>query len=344
MKTLNTIVIGLGKQSMEDHLPAVELSSRFNLLAVVDVNNGCLKSVVEKYKVKGYNSLEKLLSEMSVKPDVAIVAVPHNEYLPIIELLAKNKINIIKEKPFAVSIEEAKVFEELAKTNNIGLYVTLQRRFNPIFTTFNQMNKYIGTIYSIEGRYTMNIPRLDEGWRAQKETAGGGALIDMGYHFVDLINWYFGLPTSISCKLSSKNRDNQEYNVEDTAHINFSYNDAGGDENRVLGNLIISRVYPKKEESITVYGSSGSVQVRRGRLSRKDIDGKEVEALERQGSWPSATTEQLEKFADYIINGNKKQDILTREYLEHIAFIEASYASNRKSISIDPNIYLKGGA
>ncbi len=40
--------------------------------------------------------------------DIAIIAVPHNKYLPLIELCAKNSVHILKEKPFAISLNEAK--------------------------------------------------------------------------------------------------------------------------------------------------------------------------------------------------------------------------------------------
>ena len=342
MSKLDTIVIGLGKQSCEDHLPALVASSFYNLVAVVESDGKRLQEIAKQYGVPGFASLKAFLQSEISNPDVAIVAVPHNAYIPIITELANHKINVIKEKPFAINFAEAKEFKRLAEENSIRIFVTLQRRFNPIFTTFNQLVKYIGEIYSIEARYTMNIARLDKGWRAHKEVAGGGALIDMGYHFVDLLIWYFGLPNSINCKLSRSNRSKQIYDVEDTALVSFTYNEDGGDEKRILGNMLISRVYPAKEESLTVYGSAGSVQVQRGRLCRKDIDGNEIEILERQGSWPSAIIDQLEYFAKRIQHDEDIDDKVSTEYMEHIAFIEASYASNLDSCSHDPNDYLKG--
>jgi predicted dehydrogenase len=267
--------------------------------------------------------------------------VPHNKYLPIIRKLAEYKIDIIKEKPFATSIEEANELKEIVKNSNISIYVTLQRRFNPIFITFKQLMKRIGRIYSIEGRYTMNIGHLDEGWRANKKTAGGGALIDMGYHFVDLVVWYFGLPDSLTCRMSSGNRENQEYDVEDTVLLNFTYNDQGEDRGRVLGSIVISRVYPQKEESLMVYGSKGSVRVQPGRVSRRDIDGNEIEVLERKGHWPSAAIDQLEDFAQRIQKNHTTHIAERIVHFEHIAFVEASYDSNEHHDSRNPNDYLE---
>jgi predicted dehydrogenase len=222
MKPLNIIVIGLGKQCTEDHLPAIRESQLFNLVAVADPSTQRVNEITKEYAVPGYSNIDDLIKNWGSKTDVALIAVPHNEYLPIIKKLAKHKIDIIKEKPFATSIEEANILKDIVAKTNISIYVTLQRRFNPIFLSFRQLIKRVGRIYSIEGRYTLNIGHLDEGWRADKQAAGGGALMDMGYHFVDLIVWYFGLPDSLTCRLSSGNRENQKYDVEDTALLTFT--------------------------------------------------------------------------------------------------------------------------
>jgi len=340
MRQLNIIVIGLGHQSLEDHLPAIKESGLINLVGVVDVDKGKVEQIAKEHKVPHAISVKKLLNTLDVKPDAALIAVPHKDYLAIIEELANSGINIIKEKPFAATIEEAKAMIKLAKNNNISLQVTLQRRFNPIFISFNQLIKRIGKIYSIEARYTLNIAQLDNGWRARKNLSGGGALIDLGYHYIDLIIWYFGLPDSVTCRMSTNNREGQVYDVEDTAFVNFTYKEKEGDNGRILGDLIVSRVYPEKEESMIAYGSKGSVFIQRGKVCRRDLDGNEIESLQRVGSWPSAIIDQLEEFANNILEG-KKRGVIDPQHLEQVSFLEAAYESDRTRLTIDPHVYKK---
>lgn len=340
MKRLTIIVIGLGHQSVDDHLPAIKESNFIELLGVCDVNIDTAKEVGTFYGVKFADGVDGLLKKLDQKPDAALIAVPHHEYLPIIEKIARKKINVIKEKPFATSIDEALKIQEVVKKNKISLQVTLQRRYNPIFITFNQLIKRIGKIYSIEARYTMNIARLDNGWRASKLTAGGGALIDMGYHYIDLINWYFGLPHCISCKMSLGNRENQVYDVEDTVFLNFTYNDTKNDDDKILGNLVVSRVYPEKEEMLIAYGSKGSVCIQRGEVFRRDIDGNIVESLERKPAWPSAIIDQLEEYAHNILQG-KKRGVIEKKHFAHTAFMAAAYDSAVQGISVQPHSYYK---
>lgn len=134
------------------------------------------KSIGDEYGVAYSSSVTKLVDRLDNKPDIAFIAVPHSGYLEIIRDVAELNIDIIKEKPFATSCSEALEIIKIVKKYNISLYVTLQRRFNPIFTSFKQLTDRIGHMHAIEGRYTMNIARLDTGWRASSFIHGAEPL------------------------------------------------------------------------------------------------------------------------------------------------------------------------
>jgi len=335
---LKTAIIGLGKQSVEDHLPAALESSNFDVVAVCDVDQTRTQEISKKYSIEGFDNLNTLLQSMKI--DVAIVAVPHDKYLEIVTQLAKAKVHIIKEKPFAINKEEALRIHEVVSRNDVLLGVTLQRRFNPIFQAFHQLKKRIGKIYSIEGRYVMNIAKLDEGWRSSHQIAGGGVLIDMGYHFVDLLVWYMGLPTSVTARISRGNRLGQLYDVEDTANLLFDYSYGKNHEEKTVGNFVISRVYPKKEESLTFFGTNGIIMIQRGQIQRLDCNGDEIEKLSRVGGWPSAAVDQLDYFARKIHDRKERGIDQYLEHFKHIAIIEAAYESDRLSNSQNPHAFI----
>lgn len=182
---LNIIVIGLGHQALEDHLPAIVESNKYNLVGVVDIDRDHAIGVSEKYNTEYAVSVSEILSKLPLKPDVALIATPHSAYLEIIEELAENKINIIKikEKPFATSVNEALRIIDLIKKSNVSIFVTLQRRFNPIFASVPQLIKKIGVLYAIEAKYTMNISKLDSDWRANSRIALGGGTVRHGVSF-----------------------------------------------------------------------------------------------------------------------------------------------------------------
>ena len=322
--SMKFIAIGLGHQTLDDHLPAMLESDRFELVGVHDVDKATCHKVAVEYNCEAIIDLDKFLAGVPEVPvDGAIVAVPHNQYLPILKILAKKGIHIIKEKPFATSIDEALQISGLVKKNNICLSLTLQRRYNPVFNSFAQLVRRIGRLHTIEAKYVLNIKRLDDGWRASQLHAGGGALIDLGYHYVDLLVWYFGLPDEITCNVSSGNREDQDYDVEDTAFVQMRYLNEKS-SHVLLGSLIVSRVFPDKNEGLTAYGTKGHITVHRGGVIRKNMHGEIEEELQRIGAWPSALVDQLEASAEAITNPSR-HGFIDPDYLMHVAFIEACY-------------------
>lgn len=336
---LRTVVIGLGKQSRDDHLPAIAQSANFELVGVCDTDKEKAGEIGAQYGVAGYDNLGEMINAQDFQ--VAVVSIPHHAYLNVISTLVTAGKHIIKEKPFATSVAEARQLLQILHGGSSYLGITVQRRFNPIYRTFHQLKRYIGKIYSIEGVYTMNVATLDEGWRASKDLSGGGALVDMGYHFVDLLIWYFGMPASVTARMTRGNRPGQKYDVEDTAHLLFDYHLEFQYDEKVVGNFVISRVYPEKQERVRVFGTNGVVEVSRGLVRRLDVNGKEIERLERQGGWPSAAVEQIDHFAERIqqfVPGGLPD---YTEHLQHVAVIEAAYESDRSGTSCHPSDMLK---
>ena len=236
--------------------------------------------------------------------------------------------------------EEACVIHK-AVNGKVFLGVTLQRRFNPIYRAFLQMQQRIGKIYSIEGKYTIHVAELDQGWRASRVQAGGGALVDMGYHLVDLLVWYFGTPQTVTARMTRGNRDGQRYDVEDTVNLLFDFYLPQSYEEKTIGNFLISRVYPKKQEILTVYGVKGILELQRAEICRYDVHGQEIEKLVRQDSLPSTMIDQLDHFGETINAGTRWNLETLKEHLPQVAIIEAAYESDKRSTSCHPEEFLQ---
>lgn len=331
-KCYSIAIIGVGQQSRKNHIIPITKCPRFKLVALCDPNLSTLQELKNSLNVNIFEHIDDLIK--CINFDVALVAVPHNEYLPIIKILASNKIHILKEKPIATSLKEAKEIKEIIDFTKIKFMISLQRRFDPIFQAFLQLKKELGSIYSISGRYTMNVHRLDSGWRASRKLSGGGALIDMGYHYIDLLLWYFGVPTSVYARMLFNTRNGQKYDVEDTVHLLFEYTSVNSKLHNLVGSLIISRAYPHKSECLEVIGTNGSLELSRGQIRLLSKKGKKIEVIEQGDSWESALLEQLNYFAD-ILDGRRQvssQDFLDHFY--HISIIEAAYRSSSEHRSV----------
>ena len=336
-RKLKVALVGLGKQTVENHLPALMEARNACLTSVCDPDSARLEEISSLHNIRGFLSIDELIAR--ARPEFAIIAVPHNAYLPIIERLAAAGVHILKEKPFATSMAEATRLHQLIQDTSILAMVTLVRRFHPIFSSIGQLLKRIGSVHTISGRYTMNIDRLDVGWRSNRAIAGGGAVLDMGYHTIDLLVWYFGLPSRIAAKISFLGRENQSYDVEDTATILFSY-DSCDTRAPIIGTLLISRAFPEKDERLLLVGSRGTIVLRRTDITRLDASGNEIESLARKGSWLSANVDQIESFADAIDDKRRVGRPLYFPHFEHMAFVEAVYLSASTDNYINPKSLL----
>jgi predicted dehydrogenase len=327
-------VVGLGHQALEDHIPAIKVSPDVELVGVVEINKEKLKTFLNENKnVKGYENFDELIKNHRL--DFVIIAVPHYLHYEFTKKAILKGIHVLKEKPMAVSLIQAKELNELAKENNVQIMVTLQRRFNPIYSTFFQLIDKIGKPFYMEAKYTFYTENPHKGWRGKKELAGGGCLIDMGYHMVDLLMWYFGLPDKVLAETSCAAKEGVDYNAEDTAHVIFKY-----ETKNIWGTLTVSRSIPPKQEYLNVYGTRGIIHLERGKIERYSPNGELIESLKREFAWPSAAQDQLGYFIK-VIKGEKENISSPEFHFNHLAFIEAAYKSKELGQFVNPKEILK---
>ncbi|MDT5031565.1 MAG: hypothetical protein QOC94_1736 [Actinoplanes sp.] len=326
-RVLRAGVIGLGRQALDDHVPGLRASDCAELVAVCDKDAEIVREQQYQLRVAGYTDAREMLDSENL--DLVIVCVPHHRGRTIIEMAAERHVHILKEKPFATSMDEARALIQVCDRNDVRLMVTLQRRFNPIYTSFLQLADQIGTPFVVDAQYTLHITDPSEGWRGATVTAGGGCVIDMGYHLIDMILWYFGLPDRVLADVSVSARLDRAYDAEDTALIHYSY-DTG-----LYGSLLLSRFIGPKTEQIRLVGSKGIVHLERGRIRRLTNGGELVESLSREQAWPSAAASQIDHFCR-VIDGRRPNATGPAENLAHMSFIAACYESARSHAYVNP--------
>lgn len=323
-------VVGLGRQATEDHIPALVSSDIVDLVAVCDDSPDVLLEQ-DGLGVAAYRDFHHMFEAENM--DFVVVTVPHSVGAAVIETAAKHGVHVLKEKPFATSLNEAKHLVSVCADAGIELMVTLQRRFNPIYTSFPQLADQIGTPFMIDAQYTLHIEDPSEGWRGNAAVAGGGCIIDMGYHIIDTLLWYFGLPDRVLADTSVQARPDRNYDAEDSALIHFSY-DSG-----LYGSLMLSRFIGPKTERIRLIGHKGIVHLERGHIRRMGNNGEVEESLTREQAWKSAAVSQINYFSR-VIAGTRPNLSGPEENLNHMRFIDACYESARTHTYIDPKAAL----
>ncbi|MFJ8313635.1 MULTISPECIES: Gfo/Idh/MocA family protein [unclassified Streptomyces] len=323
--------IGLGHQALDDHLPGLAGSQFAQLAAVCDTDPSKLAAQAHQHNVPGFTDIRALLED--VRPDFAIVAVPHHVGREVIETCAVAGVHVLKEKPLATSPAEAAELVALCDKAGIELMVTAQRRFHPLCTAAVQLLEQIGQPCLVEGRYTFHCPDPAAGWRGRASLAGGGALMDMGYHLIDLLIWYLGPPDRILASASTAAHPDAQYDAEDTALVHLAY-DSG-----LYGSLLISRSAGPKTEQLTVTGPRGAVVIERGRLRRLAPDGQLIESLPREPAWPSADAAQIDCFCR-VLDAERTNPCGPRSHVAHAAFLAAAYTTQTSLTPADPKEYL----
>jgi predicted dehydrogenase len=226
-------VVGTGAIFTAQHLKALQSHPEIEITALCDTNLQRAEKHAREIGVPHvYEDYAKMLKEC---PEIEVVDIctPNLYHSRIaVEALLAGK-HVFCEKPDAINPEEAQKMADTAEKSDKLLMVMRNNRFTP---TAKFLKQYIqqgnlGEIYT--GRCgwirRRGIPGKG-GWFTNKELSGGGPLIDLGVHFIDLAIWLMGnpKPVSVSGATYSKFADN---NVSSSTHSRFGDKQENGTYN-----------------------------------------------------------------------------------------------------------------
>ncbi|NOD93851.1 Gfo/Idh/MocA family oxidoreductase [Ruegeria sp. HKCCD4884] len=320
MKTIS--IIGLGRQTVKDHLPALYESDKFTVSGVYDVNKERMSEVCEEFGFRPFYSLEELVLE---KPDCALVCVPHSKYFEILKMLASSGIHTLKEKPLAMTLQEASKILDLYTSNETILQVCVQRRFSKLYNATKELIPQIGKVYSLYAESTLNLESLDIsklGWRADASISGGGATLDLGYHMIDLVNFLFGLPDRVYAQLNYNSLPG-DYDIDDSAKLMFQIGN-------INCNAMITKIFYKKCERIRIFGTEGFIWIDDRTVSLVD---RKYQVIENHTFRPKdiEVREQINSFFDNVLSGSEaywRNDNVISDQILNMQFIDAIYRSH----------------
>ncbi|MFD3587357.1 Gfo/Idh/MocA family protein [Streptomyces sp. NPDC058683] len=334
LSVMRCAVIGVGRRTLKDYVPAlVDLSARIDLIAACDVDaaaearlTGELNRCGSEANPSFFTDHTALLDTM--RPDLAIVATPHHTHNDISKDLFRRGIPVVKEKPFALSMPQARELTAAVEEYDGHMRLCVQRRYHPLYLRAKSSLQQIGATRHFEATYQLSTDAYQAGWRASSKTSGGGAIIDMGYHIIDLLHWFFGMPSLVYASAAPKLIPAAAYDVEETTLANLSY------PNGVTGTLRLSLCEASKEELIRVYGSGGHIRLTRDSLQRFDRSNHVVEQVVAERSWNSASGVLVDTL-DNLANPDAVQREM-RDGVRVTATIEALYRSIAQQTAVKP--------
>lgn len=188
MSKLNIGVIGAGSIS-EVHFNAYKNNPDVQMYAVCDLNE---QRAREKAELYGAEKVYTDYHEMLADPNLHAVSVCtwNNTHAEISIAALQAGKHVLCEKPLSRTVEEALKVEEAVKSSGRIFQVGFVRRYS---TNTKVLKKFIdqGDLGEIYYAKATCLRRLGNpgGWFADKERSGGGPLIDLGVHIID-ISWY----------------------------------------------------------------------------------------------------------------------------------------------------------
>ena len=191
-------LIGCGRIAT-NHIKAV-LNNKLELTAVCDVIPENMENLLVKHElnkddsIKRYTDYKKMIEENSL--ELVAIATESGVHAEIALYCIKKGINVIIEKPIAMSIEDADKIIEAAKKYGVKVSACHQNRFNVAVQEtrkalesgrFGRMSHG-----SIHVRWNRNKGYYDQAsWRG-KWASDGGALMNQCIHGIDLLRWMMG--------------------------------------------------------------------------------------------------------------------------------------------------------
>lgn len=143
------------------------------------------------YGLRWFGRPQDLLAEGL---DGVIVCSENARHLELVEQAAEAKVSILCEKPIEVSLEAAQRMRAACERNGVQFMTAFPMRFAPAAQSVQAAVRSgeLGAIYGVNGINHSEIPKAHRAWFADKERAGGGAVMDHVVHLADLLRWYFG--------------------------------------------------------------------------------------------------------------------------------------------------------
>lgn len=199
MKTINVGVIGTGGIAFNQHMPALAKQPDIKILAVCDVDEDCAKRAADKFSVPHiYTDYKKLLEMNEI--DAVHVCTPNFLHAPpTVDALNAGK-HVMVEKPLARNAVEGGEMVAAAKKNKKKLMVAQNMRFGPDIQCLKRFIDAgdLGEIYFARAWALRRRGIPSWGVFTDKEKQGGGPLIDIGVHVLDLTLYLMGHPKPIA--------------------------------------------------------------------------------------------------------------------------------------------------
>jgi predicted dehydrogenase len=325
-RRLRVGVVGAGMVLERYHVPAINAVPEVVRSIILDTDAERARHAAERF---GFPKWSSNLADIAQSAELALVLVPNGLHAAVsCELLAQG-VHVLCEKPMARNVDECLRMIEASRRGQVQLCVGHNRRFRQHVRLARQFvaQGLIGEIVNIlsEEGSPNDWPRSPCYFNPVQ--SGGGALMDVGIHSIDMIRWIVGEFEDVKYR-----GDTSPGTVESEAEMSFRLSSGAS------GTIVVSR-NRNLAQRMTLIGSSGFLEIGLWdpSLRIRSEKGKAFQnfphldiAVSRRPPQDASFVEQLRNFAE-AIRGREELLVNGREGMANVEVVCRAYAAGTSS-------------
>jgi len=215
-QTITVGLIGYGYAGKTFHAPLIRSVPGLALTHIASSKPDVVRAEIPDALIC---SAEELVTQPDV--DLVVIATPNDSHFPLGSAALKAGKHVVIDKPFTVTLEEARSLRRLAQQHGGLLSVFHNRRWDSeILATKTILDsEVLGKVSHYECHMDRFRPAVRKRWR-EDPGPGAGLWFDLGPHMIDQALYLFGLPTYVSASFAIL-RDGGT--TDDWAHVQLIY-------------------------------------------------------------------------------------------------------------------------
>lgn len=335
---LTGALIGFGKIAQNSHLAAYNnpiIKEKVNLVSVVEPSDVNREESKKKYPhLKFYKTIDDLLKSNNI--DFIDVTTPPKFHKEVIEAGIKNNLNIISEKPFTLTLNEAEELYGNLKNYDKHFIPCHQYKYLPLWKEFKKQVGKVDLTDKILLQFSVFRQHADPGleifnnpWRINKDVSGGGILADTGVHYLYLSIWMLGEPLKVTT--STYNLAHPDYKVEDTAITTIEFE-------RGIAQITLTWGSNSRLNSANLVSPNISLKYNGGIKLLKSVAEKEEELLipdpSDKANYTLLYVSLFKEFINKVENNSEATEWIDEAY-QSIKLLKACYRSAEEQRTIN---------
>ena len=194
-------LVGFGFASKTFHVPLLRATEGYEIAAVSSSKPMDVAAVLGEVKVVA--DARELVTSPDV--DLVVIATPNETHAPLAEAAMRAGRNVVVDKPFTITVDQARHLASLAGAQKVVLSIFQNRRWDSDFLTIENAIRrdLLGRVVLFESRFDRFRPEVRDRWR-EKPGPGSGLLYDLGPHLIDQALRLFGIPDCVEATLAKQ--------------------------------------------------------------------------------------------------------------------------------------------